>query len=65
MQVVDSRLGLIQTVHLCFKHMPPPSQRQYVHDLDCLRQLVGRNLALNVGGANAAITSYNSDRRCF
>ena len=65
MRVVDRRLGLIQTVNLCFKHMPPPSQRPYVHDLVCLRKLIAHNLAQGFGGAKSSIVSYNSDRRSF
>lgn len=65
MRVVDRRLGLIQTVNLCFKHMPPPSQRPYVHDLVCLRKLIAHNMAQGLGGAKSSIVSYNSDRRSF
>ena len=62
---VHRRLGLIQTVNLCFKHMPPPSQRPYVHDLVCLRKLIAHNLAQGFGGAKSSIVSYNSDSRSF
>ena len=63
--VVDKRLGLQQAVHLCFKHMPPPTQRPYIHDLGCLRRLIQHNLANGLGGSKTAIVSYNTDRRSF
>jgi len=38
--LLDSKLGVIQTVHLCFKHRPWPHQMPYIHDLLSFREAV-------------------------
>jgi hypothetical protein len=43
--LLDRRLGMLQTVSLCFKHRPWPHQMPYVYDLSSFRDaVVAKNL---------------------
>ena len=39
-QLLDRKLGIIQTVHVCFKHKPWPHQMPYIYDLCSFRAAV-------------------------